>query len=277
MARVSSGGRKLGKSGARAYSADVMLKPVDYDRQQHQVYAKGRALSAQVMADWMATFGAHLPARRPLRLLDLGSGTGRFSPALAETFGGPVIGVEPSERMRAAAEVGAIHPSVRYVAGEAGAIPLEDASVDGVLMFLSFHHVKDKPAAAREVARVLKPDGTLLLRSTFADRVPADWWRPFFPRVQAIEEAMFPLLAHAQAVFAAAGLDRAERIAVERPFEGTLAEQAEKLKLRAISIFEHLSEAEWAEGCAAMDAAVAAGAVADAEPRTVDLLVLSRT
>ena len=46
------------------------------------------------------------------RVLDLGSGTGRFTPALADTFGGPVNGVEPSAGMRAAELQISGHPAV---------------------------------------------------------------------------------------------------------------------------------------------------------------------
>src|SRR5687768_17157535 len=143
------------------------LAPVDYNRVQHQGYAQGRALPADAIAHYMTVFGAHLPVHRPLVGVDLGSGTGRFTPALAEAFGGPVYGVEPADGMRQAAEAGSRHPQVRYLAGRAEAIPLTDATADFVLMFLSWHHVTDKPAAAREIARVLKPAGRLILRSTF--------------------------------------------------------------------------------------------------------------
>ena len=51
---------------------ETPLAPVDYDKVQHQHYAKGRALSADEIAGYMATFGAHLPARRPLVGVDLG-------------------------------------------------------------------------------------------------------------------------------------------------------------------------------------------------------------
>jgi ubiquinone/menaquinone biosynthesis C-methylase UbiE len=76
---------------------------IDYDGRQSTVYAKGRALSPEVIASWMAAFTRHAPTRRPLSVLDLGSGTGRFTPALADTFGGPVYGVEPSAGLRSAA------------------------------------------------------------------------------------------------------------------------------------------------------------------------------
>ena len=154
---------------------------IDYDQRQHEVYAKGRALGPGAMARWMAAFEAQAPTSRPLTVLDLGSGTGRFSPALAETFGGPVYGVEPSGRMRSIAESESAHPRVTYLAGEAAGIPLPDGAADLVLMFLSFHHVPDRAAAAREIARVLKPDGRVFVRSTFAGRIHDLWWRRFSP------------------------------------------------------------------------------------------------
>ncbi|MGH3833799.1 MAG: class I SAM-dependent methyltransferase [Pseudonocardiaceae bacterium] len=94
------------------------MERVNYDERLHAVYVRGRAISAARTAMWMRTFTKYVPARRPLTVLDLGSGTGRFSPALADTFGGPVYGVEPSSRMRAVA-VATPHPKVSYVAGSA--------------------------------------------------------------------------------------------------------------------------------------------------------------
>ena len=77
-----------------------MTIPIDYDGRQSAVYAKGRALAPRVVGEWMDAFTRNAPVTRPLAVLDLGSGTGRFTPALARTFGGPVYGVEPSAGMR---------------------------------------------------------------------------------------------------------------------------------------------------------------------------------
>lgn len=252
------------------------MKRIDYDDRQHQVYAKGRALGPGAMARWMAAFEAEAPASRPLTVLDLGSGTGRFSPALAETFGGPVYGVEPSERMRAIAMAEAAHPEVAYLAGEAADIPLPDAAVDLVLMFLSFHHVQGRAAAAREIARVLKPEGRVFIRSTFAGRIHDLWWRAFFPRTWEIEEQMFPTVPETEALFAEAGLTKARLVQVTHPYEGEVAADVERLKLRPISTFDHMDEAELADGFDRMDAALARGDIPVPGPAVLDMLVLSR-
>lgn len=65
------------------------MRKVDYDERQHVVYAAGRQMSPDALQTWMKAFGRHLPETRPLAWLDLGSGTGRMTPSLASTFGGP--------------------------------------------------------------------------------------------------------------------------------------------------------------------------------------------
>jgi SAM-dependent methyltransferase len=252
-----------------------MLRKVSYDERQHAQYRRGRELPPDRLALWIDTFARHAPRERPLAVLDLGSGTGRFTPALAEAFGGPLYGVEPSQKMRAVAEKHAGHPAVRYVGGRAEDIPLPAASVDLVLMYLSFHHVQDREAAASEVARVLRPGGRVLLRSTFSDRIFELEWMRYFPRVREIESQMFPSSNEVIGLFAAVGLHAIALVAIEEQLAWSLAEYTARLRMRAISTFEHMSEDEIADGFARLDAAVAE----ERQPRPVirssDLLVLA--
>jgi ubiquinone/menaquinone biosynthesis C-methylase UbiE len=83
------------------------------------------------------------------------------------------------------------HPDVRYLAGSAEDMPVPSSSADYGLMFLSWRHVQDKPRAARELARVLKPAGRLLLRANFSDHHPRPWWLEHFPRGLEVETSLF--------------------------------------------------------------------------------------
>ena len=251
-----------------------MLAPVDYDDRQHAVYAKARAIHPAMLAQWMEIFAEYLPERRPLSVIDLGSGAGRFTPALAEAFGGPVWGVEPSAKMREIAERDATHSEVTYLAGEAAHIHLPDASADAVLMFLSFHHAPDKPAAAREIARVLRPGGRVLMRGQFGDRPPACWWDPYFPSFRDLQTRMFPTLDETLGVFAHAGLHRLDLREVEETYFESAAQAVERLKLRGISVFEHSSETEIETGFTRIDADFAAGTLPVRMTGQSDLLVL---
>jgi ubiquinone/menaquinone biosynthesis C-methylase UbiE len=250
------------------------VRKIDYDDRQYAVYVQGRAISPARIEDWMRALARHVPARRPMAVLDLGSGTGRFTPALARTFGGPVYGVEPSERMRQIAARSAAHPAVTYLGGRAEQIPLAADSCDVVLLFLVFHHVPDKKAAAAEISRVLRPAGRVLVRSTFADRLPDLWWHRFFPRAPEIERKMFPTVGEVTQLFTTAGLRVLALDPVTERFSDSLAESAARLRLRAISTFDHLTEQETTQGFAALDSAVAAETAPQPVEGTSDLLVL---
>ncbi len=250
-----------------------MLKVVDYNENQHKVYAQGRVLNADATQLWLDLFAARGPAKRPATVLDLGSGTGRFSPLLAQVFGGPVYGVEPSGKMRAVAAEQAAHPAVTYLEGRAEAVPLDDDSVDVVLTMLSFHHVRDRSAGAAEIARVLKPGGRYLTYTPFSDRFPDIHWHRYFPEAREVEKRMFPTLAEIEAMFAGVGLSRLSLTRISHSVSPSLAAFRERLSLRAISTFEHMSEDDIQRGFARLDAAVSA----ETEPQMVctqgDLLV----
>lgn len=234
-----------------------MLKPVDYDERLHVGYRAGRAMPEESRAVWAEALARRAPETRPLRVLDLGSGTGRLTPLLAETFGGPVVGVEPHGRMRDQAEAEPHPASVSYREGRAEAIPMEDRSCDLVVMFLSFHHVRDREAAAREVRRVLAPGGRVLMRGAFSDRAVKVDWHQWFEGAREAELAMFPTACEVEAVFGQVGLRRLALDVVRERYADTLAEHAGRLRTRSISTFEHLTEEAIEAGFRKLDAAVA--------------------
>jgi ubiquinone/menaquinone biosynthesis C-methylase UbiE len=71
------------------------MEKVDYDGRLNVVYDAGRQMSPEALRTWTDAFARYVPDTRPLVWLDLGSGTGRMTPSLAETFGGPAYGAEP--------------------------------------------------------------------------------------------------------------------------------------------------------------------------------------
>ena len=103
------------------------------------------------------------------RVLDLGAGTGKLTQVLLG-LGLDVVAVEPSEQMRAR-----IGGPVEVLDGSAERIPLPDAAVDAVLVGQAFHWF-DTAVALPEIARVLRPGGTLGLLWNDRDE-SVDWVR----------------------------------------------------------------------------------------------------
>jgi len=230
------------------------MDKVDYDARLHAVYAAGRRMSPDALQTWMQAFARHLPQRRPLTWLDLGSGTGRMTPALATAFGGPVHGVEPSDKMRAQAVADAGHPVVRYAAGSAEHIPLPDSVCDAALLFFVWHHVSDRDRAAHELHRVVKPGGTLFVQANFSDRMPDVWWFRVMPEWREADAAQFRSEADVTRDFTTAGWTFVSRDEVTWLRSASLAEDYERLKLRAVSAFERMSEEVVETGFARIEA-----------------------
>jgi SAM-dependent methyltransferase len=96
----------------------------------------------------------------PATVAELGAGTGLMTQVLFEA-GHRVVAIEPDPLMRdqLRARLGS---SVDLRAGSAEAIPLADSAVDAVVAAESFHWF-DRGVALAEMARVIRPGGTLLI------------------------------------------------------------------------------------------------------------------
>jgi SAM-dependent methyltransferase len=99
--------------------------------------------------------------------LDLGTGTGSVAFAAAVEVGGDgrITAVDISPEMLVKARAGAKARSLANIDFELGrgeAIPAPDRSHDAVLASLSLMYVIDRAAAAKEIARVMRPGGRLV-------------------------------------------------------------------------------------------------------------------
>jgi len=250
---------------------------VDYDRRLHQAYRAGRSLSDATGRLWMDAIGRHAGrARAALTILDLGAGTGRFSVLLAEAFEARVVGVEPSAKMRADAERGSAHPRVVYREGSAGAIPAADGEFDFALLSMIIHHVPDLDAAARELHRVLKRDGLVFIRNTFSGRLEGIRHYEFFPSTRALDEARLPRVERVREAFEARGFTTEALDTLEQEIDPSLAAHYERIKRRALSSFELISDTEFERGLERMRLAAARETTPTPIREKIDLLVLRR-
>jgi arsenite methyltransferase len=139
--------------------ADVYELPAVRWLLDGQLHPGGRALSLR--AAQLAGIGAGS------RVADVASGGGATALLLAEQFRAEVVGVERGAeavaRATAAAAQRGLDGAARFVAGDAAALPLPDDGMDAVVCECSLCLFDDKPAAVREMARVLRPGGTVVI------------------------------------------------------------------------------------------------------------------
>ena len=89
------------------------------------------------------------------RILDIGAGTGEFL-SVAKNDGWQTIGVEPSDRAKSIAK----NKGISFVEATS---ELEDHSFDLISMWHVLEHVPDLDKQIKELKRLLKPSGTLII------------------------------------------------------------------------------------------------------------------
>jgi len=103
-------------------------------------------------------------------VLDIGSGTGVLLPFLIAELGdeGKVVALDFSAEMLGQAQAKNFPPIIGFAQADVLAIPLADNSVDLAICNSAFPHFNDKVKALKEIARVLRNNGRLVICHTMS-------------------------------------------------------------------------------------------------------------
>jgi demethylmenaquinone methyltransferase/2-methoxy-6-polyprenyl-1,4-benzoquinol methylase len=151
MAEVVSGRRE------HARSLFAPLGPT-YDR-----YA--RLLSLGQDPRWRSFLVSRVDAGQGDRVLDVATGTGAVAIELARRRGCKVVGLDQSPEMldsaRARVARADLSGRIELVEGHADELPFAEAEFDGLSFTYLLRYVEDPAATLRELARVVRPRGTV--------------------------------------------------------------------------------------------------------------------
>src|SRR5690349_16368974 len=194
----------------------------DYDALRYHS-AEGRLfneMEISLLRSW-------LPLGAGAKVLDMPAGTGRLSHPLAES-GATVVGLDVSANMLAEAARKTSHSGARrasFALGSGVQLPFADDTFDAVVSFKFFHLIsnKDKPQFVREMQRVLKPGGAMVIEfnSPYYGGVLA-WLRYTFRKARARDmrvKCIFP----DQIPVLFKGLEVRRKQGVKLPFSSKLA------------------------------------------------------
>jgi ubiquinone/menaquinone biosynthesis C-methylase UbiE len=181
------------------------------------------------------------------RVLDVGSGTGRFAAALAER-GARVWGVDPSEEMLAQARANA-GGRAQFKQAAAEALPFKDGWFDRAVFRLVIHLV-ERPQAFAETARVLAPRGRIVIATFAPESLDRFWVTRVFPEVAEIDRGRFPAEAELSRELEEAGFEKVRTRRVAQTGRLGRGEALERIRGRYISTLRLLDEQALAEGLA---------------------------
>lgn len=143
------------KENIRAMFNDIAPS---YDKLNH-------VLSLNIDKIWRKKAVKRLLADNPYKVLDIACGTGDSSIAIAKAGVPNVIGLDISEGMLEIAKQKAagLDYNMEFLIGDALNLPFEDDSVDAVMIAFGVRNFEDRSACLREIRRVLKPRGRLII------------------------------------------------------------------------------------------------------------------
>ena len=112
-------------------------------------------LAGEIFLDWLAPPPG-------LRWIDIGCGSGAFTKLLIERCApAEVQGIDPSEAQLSFARARCVGQTVRFHRGDALALPFGEDNFDAAVMALVIFFVPDPTKAIAEMARVVRPGGTV--------------------------------------------------------------------------------------------------------------------
>ncbi len=125
---------------------------------------------------WRRFLVSRVEAGSDDRVLDVATGTGAVAIELVRQKGCRVVGVDQSAGMLAEARR-RVNGRVELVEACAEALPFADGEFDALTFTYLLRYVEDPPATLRELARVVRPGGTI---AGLEFSVPRGAWRPLW-------------------------------------------------------------------------------------------------
>ncbi|KGQ22463.1 class I SAM-dependent methyltransferase [Thermus filiformis] len=126
-------------------------------------YDRARAHPPEVSGQVAGAMAAELAGVEDPVFLELGVGTGRIAlPLIARGYRYLALDRDPAMLEVFRQKVAGVTRKVRILQADAREVPLEDESVDAVVVVHLWHLLEDWPRALAEALRVLRPGGVLL-------------------------------------------------------------------------------------------------------------------
>jgi len=252
------------------------MEKTRYDKDHAEHYDATRDLIPETRDVWANAVRKYLPSSDLLRIIDIGSGTGRFAELFAESPDASVTGVEPSDEMLKIAVSKQSSAWIRYLQGSAEALPVDDEGFDLAWMSMIIHHVENRGACAREAFRVLAPGGIAIVRNSFRGRLDGMEFYDFFPGSRELDNARLPSIEEVRKDFESAGFSFVALDSVKQVFAASFQHFYDKMLSRGTSTLRLISDDAYQQGLARIRKTLDSGSRTGPMIESIDMLVFRR-
>lgn len=140
--------------------------------------------------------------------LDIGCGTGNYTSLFTER-GYKFIGIDPSSYMLSEAKIRSQH--IEWREGAAESIPAAEGEFDGAIAVLTLHHWADLHLGFKELRRVVKPGGRIVVFTSTPDQMRGYWLNHYFPQMMQASMLQMPTYLAVQTAVRSAGMNVVEK------------------------------------------------------------------
>jgi SAM-dependent methyltransferase len=112
-----------------------------------------------------------IAAAKPRRVLEVGGGEGELGERIVKELGVELVGLDQSDAMVEIQRSKGIDARL----GDVQALPFEDGGFDVVVAAWMLYHVPDLDLGLAEIARVLRPDGSLVAATNSLEHMQELW------------------------------------------------------------------------------------------------------
>lgn len=212
------------------------------------IYDTARALPEHATSLLTDILKKNTPIDGISSVLDLGGGTGRFSPLLQELYNCPVYALDPSKEMLKKGILRNLN-SVHWLTSTAEQIPLRSGSIDLIWMSNVFHHLENPAAAIQEIYRVLIDRGNLVIRNGTQETDSEIIWNQFFPEAIKFDEGRIPHKQNLIDLISLNGFTFVEYLVIYQKFASSYREYYEKISQRGLSSLLAINDEAFYNGC----------------------------
>ncbi len=157
-------------------------------------YDKVREMRRENIDVWVSALSRYGSIGAMSNVLEIGAGTGRFTMPLCRKTRAHITALDLSLDMLKLAKGKKLSERVNWVRGSAESLPFASSTFDCIFMVFTLQHIVDRTQAVREIYRVLRPQGRLVIGTASHGQFKREIVCRYFPDLLTIDLARFPTI-----------------------------------------------------------------------------------
>jgi|GEM_PF-627397 len=213
-----------------------------------ETWEAGRPLYDRNLALCLDVISNRVGSRKPIMMLDLGCGTGRFAVPFAYRLGYSVTAIDNSKEMIEKAKQKDSESRVNWLERDVTNMEFGKNSYDIIFMSHLLHHLDNPYNLIRQCYKIMKPQGILFNRYGALEHVSVDPEHKFFPEALKIDELRTQTIKQIETWMREAGFAGVQTETSLQASYNSGEDRLSRVRLKSTSVLTLISQQSFEEG-----------------------------